>query len=144
MVTTVISKMLSGLLLLCTGMVVAGQNMKGTVEANPCLQNAVERDRIINDADQKLNTWRVELVGNTYSRFREFRKRFVNGIGEGDIFSRRALEETIINISKMKAVYPITLNDVEVRNAVHPTWKIDTINISFCVRQKPERHWYLL
>jgi len=111
---------------------------KGSVDA-PCRQDTAERDKIINEADEnKINTWRVTIYGNTYTRYREFRKRFENGIGEGDIFTRSALDGTLKGISRMKTVYPITINDVKVWKETHPAWKVETINIAFCVRQKPK------
>lgn len=56
---------------------------------------------------------RVEFTGNTYTRDNILRRRFLQT--EGDVFSRKALEQSLKNFSKLRIIYPVTLNHVEVR-----------------------------
>jgi hypothetical protein len=56
---------------------------------------------------------RVEFMGNEHTRDNTLRKRFMQQ--EGDVFSRKALEQSLENFSKLRMIYPVTLNDVEVR-----------------------------
>ena len=77
----------------------------------------------------------VEISGNTYTRGREFWKRMSAGLNEGDIFTRRALEETVRRISKMKSIYPISMENVLVR--LNRT--TEQIDVLFCVTQKPKK-----
>jgi outer membrane protein assembly factor BamA len=88
----------------------------------------------VDEAERKqFNVRRVEIAGSTYTRDRAFRKRMVVGMTEGDIFTRAALERSVRNIGKMKEVYPITLQDVEVR--LNREDKV--IDVVICVIQKP-------
>ena len=59
------------------------------------------------------NVCRVEFVGNEHIRDNILRRRIVQQ--EGDVFSRKALEQSLKNFSTLKMIYPVTLNDVEVR-----------------------------
>jgi len=56
---------------------------------------------------------RVEFVGNEHIRDNVLRKQFVQG--EGDLFSRKLLDESLKNLSSLGLVYPVTLGDVEPR-----------------------------
>ncbi len=56
---------------------------------------------------------RVEFSGNQSIRDNVLRKRFVQQ--EGDVFSKKALEESLKNLSKLRTIYPVTLKDVEVQ-----------------------------
>jgi len=91
-------------------------------------------DPLVDEAERKqFNVRRVEIAGSAYTRDRAFRKRMVVGMTEGDIFTRAALERSVRNIGKMKEVYPITLQDVEVR--LNREDKV--IDVVICVIQKP-------
>jgi hypothetical protein len=56
---------------------------------------------------------RVEFTGIAHIRDRTLRRRFLQQ--EGDVFSRKALEQSLKNFSKLGIIYPLTLNDIEVR-----------------------------
>jgi len=56
---------------------------------------------------------RIEFSGNERIRDDALRERFVQK--EGDLFSRKALEQSLENFRKLRMTYPVTLNDVEVR-----------------------------
>ena len=55
---------------------------------------------------------RVEFTGNTHIRDNILRRRFVQQ--EGDVFSRRLLIQSLKNFSRLKMIYSVTLNDVDV------------------------------
>jgi PAS domain-containing protein len=125
------------LLLGVTGLAISqDKNKQSEAEEYRCHQEKVERDQLIDEADRKeFNTRYVEIVGSTYARDREFRKRMAPGLNEGDIFTRRALEESVKGIAKMRAIYRITMDNVEIRL----DRKNRRLNILFCVKQKPKR-----
>jgi len=56
---------------------------------------------------------KVEFSGNQHIRDKTLRRAFLQQ--EGDVFSRRALDRSLRNFSRLGLVYPLTLNDVEVR-----------------------------
>lgn len=56
---------------------------------------------------------RIEFIGNERIRDNILRERFVQK--EGDLFSRKALERSLENFSKLRMTYPVTLSDVEVQ-----------------------------
>jgi hypothetical protein len=124
-----------GLLLFAN--IVYGQSSEEGLQNGPtCGQVKEVRDPLIDEADRNhFNTRYVEIAGSTYTRDREFRKRMVDGMSEGDIFSRKALEVSVKKVAKMRSIYPITMNNVEIRldreNRI--------IDIVICVKQKPKR-----
>ena len=70
--------------------------------------------QLMEDAQQtEYTVRRVEFMGNEHTRDDILRKRFMQQ--EGDVFSRKALEQSLNNYSKLPMIYPVTLNDVEVR-----------------------------
>src|SRR5687768_17963578 len=85
-------------------------------KSEECGQDIKTRDSLIDEANRdQFNTRRVEIAGSTYTRHREFSRRMAPGLNEGDIFTRGALEKSIRQVSKMKAIYPISIENVEVR-----------------------------
>ncbi|MBX3245267.1 MAG: hypothetical protein KF685_12525 [Acidobacteria bacterium] len=108
-----------------------------------CSQPKEERDALINEAErEEFNVRHVEFVGNTYTRARDLFRRISPIINEGDIFARANLEKAVKRMSKMKAIYPITMDNVEVRldrsyERAGRTYKV--IDIIFCIEQKPKR-----
>jgi len=71
--------------------------------------------QLMDEAIQTKYTFRrVEFfTGNQHIRDNTLRRRFLQR--EGDLFSRKVLEESLKNLSKLRMIYPVTLNDVEVR-----------------------------
>lgn len=70
--------------------------------------------KLIEEAESnRYRVRRIEIVGNATIRHRVFvdKMAFV----EGDIFTRKLLEKSIKNVSKIKQIYPIRLENVEVR-----------------------------
>lgn len=91
---------------------------------------------LIDEAErEQFNTRRVEISGSTYTRDREFRKRMVNGMSEGDIFTRAALEKSVRQVSRIRSIYDITMENIEIRLDREDR----SIDIVFCVKQKPRR-----
>jgi outer membrane protein assembly factor BamA len=81
--------------------------------AKPRQTNA-ERSQLIAEAE-KNQYWvrRVEFVGNEHIRDHTVRRRFHQQ--EGDVFTRQDLEKGLKSLSSVKLIYPVTINDVEVR-----------------------------
>ena len=101
-----------------------------------CGQSIKVSGPMIDEAErEQFNTRRVEIVGNTYTRYREFRKRMVNGMSEGDIFTRVALEKSVRQVSRIRSIYDITMENIEIRLNREDR----SIDIVFCVKQKPRR-----
>lgn len=98
--------------------------------------NAEREDRIAIADREQYEVGRIYIFGSTYTRFREFRKRMAPSFNEGYVFSRRSLKESIRRISKMKTIYPISMDDVQVmldeKNRV--------VHFGINVNQKPNRH----
>lgn len=100
----------------------------------PCGQSKEVLDPLTDEAERLEFTVKyIEIVGSTYTRYREFAKKML--LNEGDIFRQELLEKSVARISKMKSIYPISMENVEVR--LDREQKV--INIVFCVRQKPKR-----
>ncbi len=100
-----------------------------------CEQNKVEREAWINEAERDQYTiTRVSFSGNMYIRDRDLRleKRTLD---EGDLFTRKALRSSIKRLSKMKRIYPLTMEDVKVR-LDRPRKDIEFL---FCVKERPKK-----
>ena len=71
--------------------------------------------RLIEKAEQ--NQYRVNHIyfsGNVEIRDRVLRRQINKFLSEGDIFSRQKLYQGLKNLSKLKAIYEVRLEDVEV------------------------------
>jgi outer membrane protein assembly factor BamA len=64
---------------------------------------------------EKYRVGHIFFAGNKYTRDRVVRQRLVRGFTEGDIFDRRALDKSLRRISKVKQIYPVAIENVEVR-----------------------------
>ena len=99
-------------------------------------KNPTVRDNLIDLAEREEYTIRrIYIGGNTYTRFREFRERMLPDFFEGFVFIRRLLVDSVQRISKMKSIYPITIDDVDV--AIDQQHK--RIDFWINVKQKPHR-----
>ena len=91
-------------------------------------------DPLIDDAERSNSQiGHVYFVGTTYTRDREIRRRLAPGTNEGDVFTRRGLERSLRNVSNLKSVYPIVLENVEMTLDRANGW----VDIVICVVQKP-------
>jgi outer membrane protein assembly factor BamA len=113
------------------------QTESATVQnLNACEQDKDERNRLIKKAESnQYNIRRIEISGNTSIRHREFVKRMADYFNEGDIFTTKALEKTVKNFAKMKTIYPINMDNVEIRLSE----ELKDIDFVFCVKQRPKR-----
>lgn len=66
-------------------------------------------------------------------RDREFRERLDRDFREGDIFNGKLLVKSVKNLSKMHAIFPVTMENVLVR--LDPDHK--DIELRFIVRERP-------
>lgn len=122
--------------LLAVSSTAQNENKGFAADTTGCLQPRSDRDALIDEAMRhELITRRVEIAGSTYTRHREFVKRMVPGLNEGEIFTRAALEASVRRISRMKVIYPITIDDVEIKL----DRAADSVDIIICVRQKRKR-----
>ncbi len=100
-----------------------------------CAQSKTQRDELIDEAEREyFNVRHVEFVGNTYTRGRDLFKN-LRAVIEGDIFTRKNLVLSLKRVSKMRAIYPVTLDGVEVRLDRQDK----SINITICVKQRPKK-----
>lgn len=83
-------------------------------------QNSAEADeaayysRLMEEAEKNgYTTSTVYFTGNEHIRDMVLRKQFVQK--EGDLFSRRLLDQSLRNFNRLGLVYPVTLDDVEAR-----------------------------
>jgi surface antigen-like variable number repeat protein len=76
---------------------------------------------------------RVEFVGLKHLRDGIVRKGFVQQ--EGDVFSRKLLEQSLKNFNSLGSLYPVTLDDVEAR--LDREEKLIDLTIYFRERRRP-------
>jgi hypothetical protein len=70
--------------------------------------------QLLSDAESaKYTVRRVEFTGNVRVSDQVLRKQLVHQ--EGDMFSRKLLDESLKNLSSIKEIYPVTLADVVAR-----------------------------
>lgn len=81
-----------------------------------CGQPKNIREELIDEAEkQHYNIVWVEVSGNESIRYREFRKRFARGFEEGDIFTRKKLDDSLRRLSRFRKIYPVSIENVIVR-----------------------------
>lgn len=78
---------------------------------------------------------RIEIACNTYTRYQTFNKKMAKGFHEGDAFNKKSLEESLANLSNLKIIYPIAIENIEVRL----DRSAKDIDLVFCVKQKPNK-----
>ena len=76
-----------------------------------------------------------EMVGNVRVNSRKLFGPIAAIFNEGDMFTQKGLGEAMKRLSKVKGIYPLTADDLEVR-LLDASKQID---ILFCVRENP-RH----
>src|SRR6266849_316550 len=77
-------------------------------------QSSTERESLLREAiKNRYTVRRVEFTGNEFTRDNILRRRIF--LQEGDRFTRRNLLRSIANVSKLRIIYPVRLNDVSVR-----------------------------
>ena len=102
-----------------------------------CGQSKDVLDPLIEEAERgRYVIRRIETVGNEQVRYQEFNKRMAANFREGYEFTREGLLESINRISKLKKIYPIQIEDVEIRL----NRENNDIDIVFCVKEKAKTH----
>ncbi len=109
-------------------------------ETNPCSQDKAEKLLLLKKAEEnEYNIKRIEISGNTYSRYRTFREHWEKNFNEGDIFTQEALLKSIKGINKIKSIKPISLDNIEVRLEENDNRGWNSINFVICVEQKEKK-----
>lgn len=94
-----------------------GQDKPGNNDVDPkWSKTSQERESRINMAQrEQYRIGHIYFAGNKHVRDWEVRRRLVPGFTQGDIFDRRALDKSLRRISKVKQIYSVTIENVEVR-----------------------------
>lgn len=112
------------------------ETVKGD-EPNPCAQSKAEKMRLIKKAeDNEYNIRRIEISGNTYTRYRTFREHWDKSFEEGSIFTRESLMKSIAGTNKLKTIKTISLENIEVRLEENDRRGWNAIDFVICVQQK--------
>ncbi len=100
-----------------------------------CSQPASEREALMRKAEAGGYTVRrIEFLGNERTPDQALRRRVL--LREGDLFTRKNLVETLRNLSRVRAVYPLRPGDVELRLSGESEKEVDTL---FCFRERRRR-----
>jgi outer membrane protein assembly factor BamA len=119
------------ILTLIAGFTVCAQKGADLPDTRPCSQDAVEKQNMIVEAEAaEFNVRRIEIVGNTYSRYRVFSRKMA--FNEGDIFTSARLSKSINGLNGLDVIEPITIDNVEIRL----DRKNRQMDFVFCVVQK--------
>jgi len=97
----------------------------------PCSQSVAEQAALIRKAQMnKYIIRRLEFIGNERIRDGVLRRRIL--LQEGEFFTRGILIKSLINVSKLKLIYPVRLRNVIV--------KLDnqekTIDVLICFKER--------
>lgn len=121
-------------LTLILGFTVCAQKGGDVLETKPCSQDAVEKQNMIIEAEAaEFNVRRIEIFGNTYSRYRVFSRKMA--INEGDIFTSENLSKSIKGLNGLDVIEPLAIDDVEIML----DRKNGYIDFAFCVVQKDKK-----
>ncbi len=75
-------------------------------------EQKADLNKLIKEAEaNQYNVRRIEIVGSLTTNYRIYAKKMA--FNEGDIFTKANLEKSIRNVSRLKEIYPIELNNVE-------------------------------
>lgn len=123
--------LLMSMLLVLISTVAFGQNYPDYV----CSQSTELRDSLIAEAETaEYNVLHIEFVNNVHLSGRKLFRKSGSAINEGDIFTRRNLETAMKRVSKIKSIYPLTIENIEIKlNRADKS-----IDILFCLKEKPK------
>jgi hypothetical protein len=93
----------------------------------PAEQNALMLEAEINDYTIR----RVEFLGNQYTRDQVLRGRMML-LQEGELFSRKNLDKSLDDVSKLKIIYPVRLRDV----VIHLDRDEKLVDMEVCFRER--------
>ena len=101
-----------------------------------CAQPKTERDNLMNEAQSnQFTVRRVEFLGLTHTRDTLVRGRMGSLINEGDLFTRQNLLRSLRRMSTLKRIYPVRLNDVEIR--LDRSERL--VDMAICFTERPRR-----
>ncbi len=101
-----------------------------------CGQTIEILEPLIQEAEQgRFTLRRIETSGNERTRHREFTKRLAPDFNEGFLFTRRSLEKALVRVSKIRSIYPIKLENIEMR-LLREHKKVD---LMLCVKERPRK-----
>ena len=76
-------------------------------------QNVSEQSKIIREAEEnKFTVRRIEICCNIRVRDEVLRRRIA--LLEGEIFTKKLLEQSVIQLNTLKSIKPVRLKDIEV------------------------------
>jgi len=103
-------------LLICAG-AASGQGKLDNGASDPSWsQTSQERDsRLELASGGQYRVGHIYVSGNKCTRDREVRERLVRGFTQGDIFERAPLDKSLRRVSKIKKIYPVTIENIAVR-----------------------------
>jgi len=99
-----------------------------------CSQSEAERNALLAEAEKGSYTARrLEFVGNENIRDPLLRRRIL--VNEGDLYTRKILEDSLTNLSKVRAIEKVSLENVVIE-LERPSKVVDTV---ICVTDKREK-----
>src|SRR5262245_43339122 len=97
-----------------------------------CRQSKTQQSSLLHKAqNRKYTLRRIELIGNKNISDAKLRNRIL--LREGEFFAQKKLMQSLTSLSKLKAIYPVSLSDV----VVHLNDEEKTVDMTICVREKP-------
>ncbi len=100
-----------------------------------CSQTSTVQEELIREAQvRKFHVRRMEVSGATFTWHKEFQKRF--WLDEGDLFTRSGLVKTVRNVSRIRTIYPVGLQDVKILL----DRKRHRVDLIFCVMERPRQN----
>ena len=98
-----------------------------------CGQAAERRPWLREVVNQRYTLRRVEFIGNETISDNDLRHIVL--LREGDLFSERNFEKTLVSLNRLRTLYPVTMRNVMVR--MDRAEK--TVDMTFCVRERHSR-----
>jgi surface antigen-like variable number repeat protein len=99
----------------------------------PCSQSVAEQAALIRKAQtRKYPIRRLEFIGNERIRDSVLRRRIL--LQEGELFTRGILIKSLINVSKLKLIYPVRLRNVIVKL----DYQEKTIDVVICFKERAQ------
>ena len=89
----------------------------------------------------QFNVRRIEIVGNHTIRYRIYSEKFA--FGEGDIFTKEALNNTIKGINELEEIHPINLENIKISRSKNSTGKRNWnfLDFTICVKEKEKNEY---
>ena len=97
----------------------------------PCSQSVAEQAALIRKAQaNKYPIRRIEFIGNERIRDGVLRRRIL--LQEGEFFTRGTLIKSLINVSKLKLIYPVWRKNVMVKL----DYQEKTVDVLICFKER--------